>query len=112
MFIAQTVVNKTIIIFLVILAISSDWNLNSCYAANNNQSSKFYVKNTLKCNPQSRHLFGMFIMQCWSNARKEVGLSDPFILKKETSEEDRFNFKMAVEMVVLKIFNYNTCKLI
>ena len=98
--------NPNIIILLAILVLSYDWKLNYCNAEINNNTSDY--KSSLKCNPRSRHLFGQFIMQCWSNARKEVGLSDPFILKQDSNDEERFNFKMAVQLVVLKIFNYNT----
>ena len=96
--------NSRLILFLVVFVIC-DPKIYSCYALNNNTSCDI---RPMKCNPQSRHLFGNFLMQCWSNARKEVGLSDPFILKNQASDEERVLFKSAANAVVMKFFNHNT----
>ena len=63
-------------------------------------------KNQVSCNPQNRQLFGKFILMCWSNARKIIGLTDPFE-SSPTNHDEKLAFKLAVEKVVLKIFNHN-----
>ena len=61
----------------------------------------------LKCNPQTRMLFGKFLISCWGNARSEIGLSNPFNVSLK-SFSDRLSFKTAVQNVVLKVYNYNS----
>lgn len=65
----------------------------------------------LKCNPQSRVLFGKFLMWCWGQARLEIGLTNPFN-QTLTSNANRVSFKNAVGDVVLKVFNSNSGALI
>lgn len=70
-----------------------------------------YSNSKLKCNPQTRVLFGKFLISCWGNARSEIGLSNPFNTSI-TSFSDRLSFKTAVQNVVLKVYNYNSGALI
>ena len=89
---------------LIILGVASILLMNSCALSIflNKQSNNSQVS----CNPQNRQLFGKFILMCWSNARKIIGLTDPFE-SSPTNHDQKLAFKLAVEKVVLKIYNHN-----
>jgi len=66
------------------------------------KSNKFHMK----CNPLNKYLFGQFMLRRFTDARAELNMHDPFQLTTR-NDTDNYNFKMAVEKVLLKFFNFN-----
>lgn len=57
------------------------------------------------CKPENRALMGKFLVEQWELARNEIGL--PNQIKPSFNDNDRLNYKYALENAVLKFYNFN-----
>lgn len=72
-------------------------------------ASEKYAK--VKCNPENRHLFGKFLLQRWSDARKEIGFFvDPFATRMYQSLENAQMLKVRIE-TNLSSLSYNCTRM-
>ena len=64
-------------------------------------------RNGMQCNPSNKYLLGQFMMHHFDAARRELNLTEQFILPNDRSDAENFKYKTAVEKVLLGYFSFS-----
>jgi len=64
-----------------------------------------HISSSSSCNPDTKPLFGKFLLQRWADARKELGLNDPFLFT-EKNDSIMLQYMQRVEFVINNVNSF------